>query len=65
MKSSELLRMLKKDGWFIIRQSGSHIIMRHSEKQGTLSFPFHASNEVKRGLLHGILKKVNIKTSKR
>ncbi len=62
---SKLLRILKKDGWFSIRQSGSHIMMKHSEKIGTLSFPFHASCEVKKGLLHAILKKANIKIAKR
>ena len=65
MKSSELLRILKKNGWFIIRQSGSHLMMEHSEKNGIISFPFHASSEVKKGLLHAILKKTHIKTSKR
>ncbi|MCF8367311.1 MAG: type II toxin-antitoxin system HicA family toxin [Bacteroidales bacterium] len=65
MKSSELLKNLKKDGWYIIRQSGSHILMKHDDKSGLLSFPFHASNEVKTGLLHAILKKANIKTNKR
>ena len=61
MKSSELLRILQKDGWFIIRQSGSHIMMRHQIKAGVISMPFHASAEVKKGLLSAILKKADIK----
>jgi len=65
MKSSELLRILESDGWFIVRQSGSHIIMKHEVKAGSLSIPYHASGEVKKGLLHAILKKANIKTTKR
>lgn len=65
MKSSELVRLLKKDGWFEVRQSGSHIVMKHPEKEGKLIVPFHASSEVKKGLLNGILKKANIKITKR
>ena len=65
MKSSELLRILKKDGWFEVRQAGSHIIMRHPEKEGSLSVPFHGADEVNKGLLNGLLKKANIKISKR
>ena len=65
MKSSELLRILKKDGWFEVRQTGSHIIMRHPEKEGNLSVPFHGPDEVKKGLLSDILKKANIKITKR
>jgi predicted RNA binding protein YcfA (HicA-like mRNA interferase family) len=36
MKSSELVRLLKRDGWFVIRQSGSHMIMEHPTKKGKL-----------------------------
>ena len=65
MKSSELLRLLKRDGWFVERQSGSHAILKHIEKDGQLSVPIHASKEVKKGLLNAILKEANIKTAKR
>jgi mRNA interferase HicA len=65
MKSSELLRLLKKDGWYEIRQTGSHITMAHSMKKGKILVPFHASKEVKKGLHNGILKEAGIKTTKR
>ncbi len=65
MKSSELLRLLEQDGWYVIRQSGSHIFMGHPEKPGRLSVPFHGAKEVKKGLLRAILNQANIKTSKR
>lgn len=39
MKSNELLRLLKRDGWFAIRQSGSHVVMEHSSKEGQVIFP--------------------------
>lgn len=65
MKSRELLRLLKKDGWYEIRQSGSHITMAHATKKGKVLVPFHAAKEVKKGLLNGILKEAGIKTTKR
>jgi predicted RNA binding protein YcfA (HicA-like mRNA interferase family) len=65
MKCSELFKLLKKNGWYEIRQSGSHIIMKHPGKKGTLSVPFHGSKEVKRGLLKAILKQANINTDKK
>lgn len=65
MKSSELFKLLKKDGWFEIRQSGSHVIMKHATKKGSIPVPFHASKEVKKGLLNAILKQAEIKTTKR
>jgi mRNA interferase HicA len=65
MKFSELLRMLKKDGWYEIRQSGSHIIMRHPSKRNQISVPNHPGEEVKKGILKAILKDAEIETRKR
>jgi len=64
VKYSELLRVLKKDGWYIIRQRGSHVLMQHPKKKGLLSIPYHASKEVKKGLLRSILKQTGINPEK-
>lgn len=50
MKCSELIRMLSRAGWFVVRQSGSHMIMKHSEKKGTIVVPNHGSQEIGKGL---------------
>lgn len=63
MKSSELLRLLKKDGWYEVRQKGSHITMRHSTKPNQILVPFHASKEIAKGTLHNILKDAELKTT--
>lgn len=65
MKYNELLRLLKQHGWYELRQSGSHIVMKHSEKEYTVTIPNHGSHEVKKGLLQAILKQTGIKTPKR
>ena len=65
MKYSELFRLLKREGWFEVRQSGSHVIMKHREKPGQLTVPFHSGKEVKKGLLASVLKQAEIKTNKR
>ncbi len=65
MKYNDLFKLLKKHGWFEVRQKGSHVIMQHPEKDGQLTVPFHASKEVKKGLLNAILKQAEIKTNKR
>ena len=63
-KYSELFRLLKRNGWVIIRHKGSHVMLRHPEKSGQLTIPNHASREVKRGLLKAILKQADIKINK-
>jgi predicted RNA binding protein YcfA (HicA-like mRNA interferase family) len=65
MKCSELLRLLKSDGWVEVRQKGSHISLRHPVKTVPLVVPNHTSKEIKKGLLHDIPKKAGIKTTKR
>lgn len=50
MKSSELVRLLKKNGWFTVRQTGSHMIMEHATKPGKIVCPHHGSHEVGKGL---------------
>ena len=65
VKYDELFRLLKKDGWSIVRQKGSHVIMRHPGKSEQLTIPYHPGKEVKKGLLNAILKQANIKRRKR
>jgi len=65
LKYSELLRLLKQDGWFVVRQTGSHHIMKHETKSGILIIPFHAGKEIGTGLLRATLKKAQILTTKR
>lgn len=65
MKYNDLFRILKKDGWFEVRQKGSHVIMQHSIKPKQLIVPYHAGKEVKKGLLSSILKQANINSKKR
>jgi len=65
MKFGELVRMSKKDGWYEIRHSGSHIIMRHPSKKNQISVPNHPGDEVKMGILRSILKDAEIETKKR
>jgi predicted RNA binding protein YcfA (HicA-like mRNA interferase family) len=61
MKSSELIRILKKDGWIVIRQKGSHMIMQHPIKSNQLTVPNHGSLEVGTGLANKILKDAGLK----
>ncbi|MEO7177193.1 MAG: type II toxin-antitoxin system HicA family toxin [Saprospiraceae bacterium] len=46
VKYDELFKLLKNDGWFAVRQNGSHVIMRHESKHGLLTLPYHAGKEV-------------------
>lgn len=61
MKSSELLRLVRKSGWIEIRQTGSHKIFQNPETGETVPVPFHGAKEVGKGLAASILKKIGVK----
>jgi predicted RNA binding protein YcfA (HicA-like mRNA interferase family) len=61
VKSSELVRILQTDGWFVVRQAGSHMIMKHPIKKGKIICPFHSSQEVGKGLVYKILNDAGLK----
>ncbi|HEC42898.1 MAG TPA: type II toxin-antitoxin system HicA family toxin [Bacteroides sp.] len=50
MKSSELLRILKRDGWYVISQKGSHMKLAHARKKNIVILPYHGSKDVGKGL---------------
>jgi predicted RNA binding protein YcfA (HicA-like mRNA interferase family) len=61
MKSSELVRLVKKAGWIEIRQTGSHKIFQNPKTSETVPVPYHGSKEVGKGLAEKILKQVGLK----
>jgi len=58
VKSKELHKLIKRNGWVHIRTSGSHYIY---EKNGqTYPVPYHGAKEVKKGMELVIKKKLNL-----
>jgi len=61
MKCSELLRILTRDGWYVISKRGSHWKLAHPHKKNRIIFPNHGSQEVGKGLESRILKDAGLK----
>ncbi|MEQ1543425.1 type II toxin-antitoxin system HicA family toxin [Methyloglobulus sp.] len=61
MKVSELLGILEQDGWFLVRQRGSHRQFHHTTKSGTVTVAGKPSIDVPRGTLNNILKQAGLK----
>jgi len=55
LDASELLYALKKAGFEITRQRGSHARLRHPDGR-VLTVPVHAGQDIGRGLLRKILR---------
>ena len=61
MKVSELLSLIEKDGWFMVRQRGSHRQFHHASKSGTVTVAGKLSIDVPRGTLNSVLKQAGLK----
>ena len=60
MKPKELIRMLEREGWKVVRIDGSHHIMKHPDKPGMPVIPLH-NKDLKPGTLNNILKQAGLK----
>ena len=57
--ATQLLRALHRDGWYEVRQVGSHISLQHPTKVNTVTVPRH-SGTLKLGTLAGILDQIGL-----
>jgi len=60
MKPNELIKILTKNGFLFVRQSGSHAIYKKSEELMVV-VPIH-NRDIPKGTLNGILKDSGIKS---
>ncbi len=58
MKDKDLLKILKKNGWQLVRIKGSHHVFQKDED--TIVLPIHGK-DVPTGLLNKILKETGLK----
>lgn len=58
MRDKDLLKLMKKDGWKVVRIQGSHHILQKGDQIETL--PIHGK-DVPTGLLNKILKRTGLK----
>ena len=60
MKVKELLKMLRRDGWYEVRRDGSHMQTKHPFKKGTVTVPVH-KGDIKPGTLGCILRQAGLR----
>jgi predicted RNA binding protein YcfA (HicA-like mRNA interferase family) len=59
MNSRELIKMLKKDGWFHAATKGSHWHFKHPTKKGRVTVP-HPKRELPIGTLRSVLRQAGL-----
>lgn len=58
--SSELLRVVKKFGFFEQRQKGSHLHLKRTADNKRITIPIHKGRDIPKGTLTAILKDAGI-----
>jgi|APSaa5957512535_1039671.scaffolds.fasta_scaffold249177_1 predicted RNA binding protein YcfA (HicA-like mRNA interferase family) len=59
LSGKEIIKLLKKDGWKLIRVKGSHHILGKGEL--TVSVPVHSNKSIGRGLEQKLIKITGIR----
>lgn len=60
MKSSEIIRILQDDGWYLVGQKGSHKQFKHNDKKGRVTVP-DPKKDIPIGTVKNIFKQAGIK----
>ena len=59
----QVIRALRRDGWIVVRQRGSHIRLQKTTKTETLKLIVPAHRPIKRSTLSHILKQAGLNVS--
>ncbi|MCF6293425.1 MAG: type II toxin-antitoxin system HicA family toxin [Robiginitomaculum sp.] len=60
MNSRQIIKALKKNGWFEVAQKGSHVQFKHSKKKGRVTVP-HPKKDLPKGTVTSIERQSGLK----
>ena len=63
MKVREVLRLLRDDGWFVVRARNSHRQMKHLVKRNLVTVPGNESKDLPPKTLKSILRQAELDVS--
>ncbi len=61
IKVRDTIRMIEKDGWYLVPARGGHRQYKHPTKRGRVTIPGKAGKDVPPGTLNSILKQAGLK----
>ena len=60
-KVREVIKMVEKDGWFLVTTKGSHRHYKHPTKLGRVTIAGHPDHDIAVGTFMSILKQAGLK----
>jgi len=64
MKVRDVIKLIEKDGWYLVATKGSHRQYKHSIKPGRVTIAGHPGDDLAPGTLNSVLKQAQLKTLK-
>ena len=61
MKVKEVIKLIEKDGWVLVRTRGSHRQFHHPTKSGTVTIAGKESIDMPVGTFNSVLKQAGLK----
>lgn len=64
MKVRDVIKLIEKDGWYLVETKGSHRQYKHPTKSGRVTIAGHPSDDLAPGTLNSVLKQAQLKKRK-
>lgn len=64
MKVKEIIKIIEKDGWYVVAIRGSHRQYKHSTKKGRVTIAGKLNHDIAPGTLNSIIKQAHLKEEK-
>ena len=61
MKVREVIKMIEKDGWYLVKIKGDHRQYKHPEKPGRVTIAGNLGRDMPPGTLSSVLKQSGLK----
>ena len=56
LKPVRVVKAFERTGWYVERQTGSHVILSKEGNPNILSIPIHKGRPIKQGLIRALIK---------
>lgn len=61
MKVRDVIRLIEKDGWYLVVTRGSHRQYKHPDKPGRVTIAGQQKDDLAQGTLNSVLKQARLK----
>ncbi len=61
MKIRDVIKLIEKDGWYLVRIKGSHRQYKHPSKKGLVTISGHLNDDIAKGSFNSILKQAGLR----